>query len=207
MDNKSYLDQIAVKGKVKSSGPVITPVTIKLIVAGVVALLTIVIVAAIISGANAKVTQSFERVYLRISNLSPDNYNDNALVDYLDKLRDSNLRTYADSFLSSLSTSHGKLEGVISSVGVNPDSISKEVDESETSNMSSLQAELEEAELNGTLDEVYASNVYYQISTLLQYEADARKKTNNQQFANILDASTKDLKILEEKVHNWSNAN
>ncbi|MBR5418889.1 hypothetical protein IK110_01405 [Candidatus Saccharibacteria bacterium] len=207
MDNKSYLDQIAVKGKVKSSGPIITPVTIKLIVAGVVALLTIIIVAAVINGANAKVTQSFERVYLRISNLSPESDNDNPFVEYLDQIRDSNLRTYADSFLSSISTSQTTLDGIVSNIGVNPGSISKEVSEAEDENLSSLQSELEEAELEGTLDIVYANNLNYQISTLIQYEAEARKKTNNQQFADVIDASTKDLKILEEKVHNWSNAN
>ena len=205
MDNKSYLDQIAVKGKVKS-GPVITPATIKLIAAGVIALITIIIVAAVISGANAKVTQSFERVYLRISNLSSDNY-ENPLKQYAEKIHNSDLRTYVENLVSSISTSKKKLDGIANSIGVKPESISKEVSESESASLQKLASELEEAELGGTLDRVVASNAYYEISTLLQYEAEARKKTTNQQFADIIDASTKDLKILQENFHNWSNAN
>ena len=48
MDNKAYLDQIAVKGKVKS-GPIFTPMLIKLIAAGVVMLITMIIVGSVIS--------------------------------------------------------------------------------------------------------------------------------------------------------------
>ena len=191
MDNKAYLDQIAVKGKVKSSGPILTPVMIKLIVAGVVALLTVIIVAAVINGANAKVTQSFERVYLRISNLSSDNY-DNPFPEYADKIHDSTLRSYIDQFTSVISSSKTSLDGIVNTIGVKPESITKEINESEGANI--------------TLDHVTASNAYYQITTLLQYEAEARKKTSNQQFADILDSSTQSLKILQENIHNWSNA-
>jgi hypothetical protein len=205
MDNKAYLDQIAVKGKVKSSGPILTPIMIKLIVAGVVALLTIIIVAAVINGANAKVTQSFERVYLRISNLSSDNY-DNPITAYAEKIHDSNLRSYVDLLTSTISSSKTSLDGIIGTIGVKPEAISKEVSEAESANLQTLTSELEEGELSGTLDHVYASDAYYQITTLLQYEAEARKKTNNQQFADILDSSTRDLKILQENFHNWSNA-
>ena len=53
MDNKAYLDQIAVKGKVKS-GPIFTPMLIKLIAAGAIILITMIIVGSIISGSNAK---------------------------------------------------------------------------------------------------------------------------------------------------------
>ena len=52
MDNKAYLDQIAVKGKVKS-GPIFTPMLIKIIAAGVVALITLIIVGAVISSSNS----------------------------------------------------------------------------------------------------------------------------------------------------------
>lgn len=205
MDNKAYLDQIAVKGKVKSSGPILTPVMIKLIVAGVVALLTVIIVAAVINGANAKVTQSFERVYLRISNLSSDNY-DNPFPEYADKIHDSTLRSYIDQFTSVISSSKTSLDGIVNAIGVKPESITKEINESEGANIEKLRSELEEGELSGTLDHVTASNAYYQITTLLQYEAEARKKTSNQQFADILDSSTQSLKILQENIHNWSNA-
>jgi ABC-type lipoprotein release transport system permease subunit len=178
---------------------------IKLIVAGVVALLTIIIVAAVINGANAKVTQSFERVYLRISNLSSDNY-DNPITAYAEKIHDSNLRSYVDLLTSTISSSKTSLDGIIGTIGVKPEAISKEVSEAESANLQTLTSELEEGELSGTLDHVYASDAYYQITTLLQYEAEARKKTNNQQFADILDSSTRDLKILQENFHNWSNA-
>ena len=50
MDNQSYLDQIAVKGKNSiNSEPLLSPVMMKLLIAGVIALITIIIVGIMVS--------------------------------------------------------------------------------------------------------------------------------------------------------------
>ena len=60
MDNKAYLDQIAVKGKnATNKEPLLSPLMIKLLVAGVIMLITVIIVGAIFNSANDKITQSY----------------------------------------------------------------------------------------------------------------------------------------------------
>ena len=206
MDKKAYLDQIAVKGKVKSGGVIFTPTLIKLVAAGVVALVTIITVGIVISSSNAKVTQTYERVYLRIHNLSINNYT-NPLSKYTEKIRDSNLRAHATTLLSVVTSTDNSLTGIVSTIGVKTDNISKEVSSVENNNLTNLTNLLLDASYAGNIDRVYATNANYQISTLLQYENEALKKTNNQSFANVLNQSKTDLTQLQKQFQDWLDAN
>lgn len=202
MDNKAYLDQIAVKGKVKS-GPIFTPMLIKLIAAGVVMLITMIIVGSVISSSNAKVTQAHERVYLRITKLG-DKSSSAPLAKYSKLLRNSDLRAYATTLHLTLSTTSNNLGGVVASTGVKTSGISSAVTNAENANMSSYTSALEEAILSGTLDRVFATETLYQISTLIQYENESLKKANSQSYANLINQSIQDLTTLEEQFNNWS---
>jgi hypothetical protein len=202
MDNKAYLDQIAVKGKVKS-GPIFTPMLIKLIAAGVVMLITMIIVGSVVSSSNAKVTQTHERVYLRVANLA-DNKTNAPLKKYSQLLRNSDLRSYASTIYQTLLTFSNDLSGVISTTGVNTGAISKEVSTAESASFSSYTSALENAVLAGTLDRTFASETLYQISTLIQYEQESLKKANSQAYANLINKSIADLTVLEENFNTWS---
>lgn len=204
MDNKAYLDQIAVKGKVKS-GPIFTPMLIKLIAAGVVMLITMIIVGSVISGSNAKVTQTHERVYYRISKLA-DNSSSAPLRKYSEQLRDSNLRANASNLYSILVTMNSNLSGVISSTGVNTSAISAEVSTAENASFAAYTAALDNAILAGTLDRTFATETLYQISTLIQYERESLKRANNQTYANLINQSIEDLSSLEENFRAWSDS-
>jgi hypothetical protein len=195
MDNKAYLDQIAVKGKVKS-GPIFTPVLIKLIAAGVVALITMIVVGSIISSSNAEVTKTYERVYMRITSLASEQ---SPLKLYAEKLRNSDLRANALSFLSALKSTNVSLSSLGDNIGIKTGAISKTVTEEDSANTGELTSALDDAVLNGNIDQVYATKTYYQITLLLSLEAEARAKTPNQQFASLLDSSTNDLLILQEQ--------
>lgn len=205
MDNKAYLDQIAVKGKVKS-GPIFTPMLIKLIAAGVVLLITMLIVGGIVSSSNAKVTQTHERVYLRIANLGNKN-SSSPLAKYSKLLRNSDLRSYATSLYTTLLNTNNNLSSIISSTGVNTSSISSVVSSEESKNLSNYTAALDNAILAGTLDRTFASETLYQISTLIQYENESLKKANNQSYANLVQQSINELTILQEKIKDWSDNN
>ena len=165
MDNKAYLDQIAVKGKVKS-GPIFTPMLIKLIAAGAIILITMIIVGSIISGSNAKVTQSFERVYVRISNFGSDDY-ENPLQKYADSIRNSDLRTYCEQLRTIMYDTNTRLSSVISSTGVKTDKISKDISNEESLNWNNYIYALDNALLSGTLDRTFATETEYQLSTLI----------------------------------------
>ena len=200
MDNQAYLDQIAVKGKVKS-GPIFTPMLIKLIAAGVVALITMIIVGSVISSSNSKVTQTYERAYLRITNLANQ---DGPLRTHVEHIKDSDLRAYVLSFITSLNNTSIKLSGISGNIGINPDKISKTVQDEEEVNNGELSTALDEAVLTGNLDSVYAAKAYYQITTLLAIESEARAKTPNAQFAETLDQSTNDLLLLQENFKKYN---
>ena len=204
MDNKAYLDQIAVKGKVKS-GPIFTPMLIKLIAAGAIILITMIIVGSIISGSNAKVTQSFERVYVRISNFGSDDY-ENPLQKYADSIRNSDLRTYCEQLRTIMYDTNTRLSSVISSTGVKTDKISKEITNDENLNWSNYIYALDNALLSGTLDRTFATETEYQLSTLIQYEHEALNKSNNQEFSNILQQSIKDLTSLQQSFKSWADS-
>ncbi|MBR3378403.1 hypothetical protein IKG50_03715 [Candidatus Saccharibacteria bacterium] len=200
MDNKAYLDQIAVKGKVKS-GPILTPMLIKLIAAGVIALITMIVVGNVISGSNEKVTQTYERAYLRITNLANE---EGPLSTYVEKIKDSDLRAYALTLLSTLKSTSTTVSSLSGNIGIKTDKISKTVQSEEDANTSDLSSSFEDAVLTGTLDNVYASKAYYQVTTLIAIEAEARAKTPNVQFAETLDQSTDGLLILQENFKKYN---
>ena len=53
MDNKAYLDEIAVKSKKKfSAGPILTPLMIKLIAAAAVAVIAMIVIGGILAAKN-----------------------------------------------------------------------------------------------------------------------------------------------------------
>lgn len=205
MDNKAYLDQIAVKGKVKS-GPIFTPMLIKLIAAGVILLITLFIVGNVISSNNAKLTQTYERVYYRVSQLSASSSSQNPIKKYIDKLRDSNLRAYTTNLFSVLTTANQNLSGVISGVGVKTDKLSATVTTAESATLSAYMAALDNAVLAGTLDRTFASETNYQISTLIQYSNESLKKTNNQAYANTINQFIQDLTVIQQQFEEWSNS-
>ena len=205
MDNKAYLDQIAVKGKVKS-GPILTPMLIKLIAAGVVMLITMLIVGGVTSSSNAKVTQTHERVYLRIAKLG-DKSSSAPLTKYSKLLRNSDLRSYASNLYNTLLTTNASLSSVISTTGVNTSSISSVVSSEEATNLSNYTAALDNAILAGTLDRTFATETLYQISTLIQYENESLKKANSQSYANLINQSISDLTILQEQFKDWTDNN
>lgn len=200
MDNQAYLDQIAVKGKVKS-GPIFTPMLIKIIAAGVVALITMIIVGSVISSSNSQVTQTYERAYLRVTNLVGE---EAPLKAYVEKIKDSDLRAYALSLITSLNNTSIKLSGISGNIGINTGKISKTVQNEEDANNADLAAAFEEGYLTGTLDRVYAAKAYYQINMLVAIEAEARAKTSNVQFAETLDSSTADLTLLQESFKKYN---
>ena len=203
MDNKAYLEQIATKERV-NRGPILSPMLIKLIAAGLIALITLIIVGGVINGSNEKVTQSYESVYVRIANLSDTQ---SPLRKNLNRVKDSDLRSYTSTFLSTLNSTFVTLKGIASNIGIKADKISKAVQKQESSNLSSLTSQLDDALLTGTYDRTLGSVVYYQFTMLLNFEDAARSKTNNAQFADLLDKSMADLKILQDNFKKWNDTN
>ena len=203
MDNKAYLDQIAVKGKVKS-GPLLSPFIIKLLAAGLILLVTLIIIGSVFSGSSDKALQSYERVYMRIANLVDSK---GPIKANIEKTKDPNLRSYTASLLSSLNTTNVALAEIATSIGIKPKEISITVQNEEAANIKDLTTSLENARATGTFDRTYAAKVAHQIDMLLIYEQAARSKTPSVKFAELLDKSTADLTILQEQFKKFNESN
>ena len=125
MDNKAYLDQIAVKGKnATNKEPLLSPLMIKLLVAGVIMLITVIIVGAIFNSANDKITQSYERLYLRISQMCG---NQGPYNKYSKFINSSNLAALANQLETSLTNTNKDLSGQWSSLKVDTTSTANRI--------------------------------------------------------------------------------
>lgn len=202
MDNKAYLDQIAVKGKIDTKSA-ISPTLIKLIIAGVIALITLIAVGVIINNSNAKVTQNYERIYLRMGSIVND---EGAIKLNVDKIKDSDLRSQVSTLITVMTTSYNTLQNLAPNIGVNPEKITKSVQNDEDSNNAMIATEIDNSVMTGTVDEAYGTEMYYQINTLIAYMQEAQKKNTNQEFANLLNKALTDLLQLQTQFKKYNNS-
>ena len=204
MDNKAYLDQIAVKGKkTVNHEPLLTPVMIKILVAGVIMLITIIIVAAMISNTNAKLTQSYERLYLRITQMCG---NKGPYRTYAKNIKSPQLLSYANQLETSITNTNNSLSGVWGKLEVSKDKLTKEVKEEENTAFNSYMSRLQEASISGQMDAYYSSQTANQIMKLKTLERQIIKKTTNKTLTPILEQSARDLDELYDLFQNFNDS-
>ena len=195
MDNKAYLDQIAVKGKKTTSKPLFTPAIIKLFAAGLVALLLFFIVIFMLNSNNAKITQKFEALYQRSASLSAE---DGPLNSYNDKLKSSDLRQYNSTLQVTMANFVNTYGGMSSTAGFNPGAISSAVAGEDSTNTSEIENDLNAGYLNGLLDHTYASTAYYQVSVLITMCQEALSASTNEQLSDVINRYSLDLTELQK---------
>ncbi len=201
-DNKAYLDEIAVKGKKKfSSGPILSPVMIKVLIAGVIAIIAMVVIGNVLSEKNKSVAAIHEKVYVRISSIADKKY---PLTEYKKKVRASELREYCTQLTNSATNTLANLKGVAKTINLSTSGFSSEVTSENTKVRSKLSSSLLNAVYAGNLDNTYADEAAYQISLLINLEKQARSKTSEAAYAKVLDESMADLEIILERFEEYS---
>lgn len=191
MDNKAYLDQIAVKGKKPSvAQSLLTPAVIKLFAAGIVALILFFVVIGILNSNNGKITQKFEAVYQRTASLISD---DGPMNTYNQKIKSTDLRQYNSTLQNVLATFKNTYGGMASTAGFNPESISAPVADEDALNTGTIEAELNSGYLNGILDHTYAATAYYQVSVLITMSEEAMAASTNVELSDVLNSLIKNL--------------
>jgi len=204
LDNKAYLDEIAVKGKKKfSAGPILTPTMIKVLIAGVIAIIAMVAVGNVLSSQNKKTAAIHEKVYVRIMSMADKKY---PLTDYQKKVKASELREYSSQLANSATNTLANLKGVAKAINLDTSNISSDVTSENNTIKSKLSSSLQSAVYSGNLDNTYASEAAYQISLLINLEKQARAKTSEVAYAKVLDDSMADLEIILEKFEAYSDA-
>ena len=202
MDNKAYLDQIAVKGKkAMPSKPLLTPAIIKLLAAGIVAIILIFVVIAMLNSNNSKITQKYEALYARATNLVQES---GPLVLYDQKLKSSTLRQYNSTFKSTVDSFNSTYSGMATTAGFDPLVLSSEVTEEESKNNYTIESQLSTGYLNGTLDEVYAATMYYQVSVLLSMNEEAMTASTNIELSSVLNNFKTELVELQKLYKNYT---
>ena len=202
MDNKAYLDEIAVKGKKKfSAGPILTPVMIKLIIVGVAAVISLIVVATMLGSRNDGSAALHEAVYLRINSLMDKK---GPVQSYIKKVKDTNLRTWTTQLISSLTTAQTSIKAVSKKIGLNTSGSDADVKAENTKQMNTFKSDLERAYLSGRLDTIYATDMSYQLTLLINLENQARVRTSDTTYAKALDDSIRDLTTLEESFRDYS---
>lgn len=200
MDNKAYLDSIAVKGASNKKEPILSAGMIKFIITGLIAFIVILIVGAMLSSGNSKLTDNYAKLYTRVNTLSDSN---GPLATYQDKIKSSTLRAYNSTLQGSLSSTNTQLENLMSALKVDTTNIKSSILTDEADITTEYTNSLDEAYLVGNFDRVYASETLYQIQILLALENDIRTQTDNNSLATVLDQSINDLTILETNYKNF----
>lgn len=204
MDNQSYLDQIAVKGKnVSNNEPLLSPLMIKLLIAGVIALITIIIVGVMVSNTNAKLTQSYERLYLRISQMCDSK---GPYRKYADFISSATLASHANRLETSLLGTTKDYKALLGKLKVEEKNITKDVKTEETKTFNTYMAQLERASLSGQMDEYYSSQTANRIMQIVSLEKQVLNKTDNDALKNVLNQSLGDLQDLYENFRDFNDS-
>ena len=199
MDNKAYLDQIAVKEQPRSSSPfssLLSPMLLKLIIGAVALIILLIVVSVILSSNSGSNTANYAALYERYTLLLDK---EGTLQTQKDNLRSPELRsntanfiTTGDTFISNY-TSAINTSGMTITVG----------DQAIASEMSEYTTNLNNAYMNGYLDSSFASENSYQLAVLIQLETNIINTTDNNSLKELLTSNRESLKSYQEIYQNY----
>lgn len=199
MDSMEYLNKIAdaTKNKKESSGlqkNFLSSKMIKFLIGALVALILIIVLGAILNSGSGKEQTLSETIILRSNNLM-------ATIDtYNGQIKSSDLRSLGASLSTVLKSTSRDVAASIS-YEESGESLTNE----ETKFITDLNTILENARLNGMLDEVYESKMNLQISLIMSMESEILSRTSDQNLKTVITNSYQNLLNLQESFANLSN--
>ena len=201
MDNKAYLDSIAVKGKGASkAAPILSPFIIKLLAVGVVTAIAMMIIGSMLNSTNKKLQVTYDKIYYTYAQLAQ---NTGPVYNYQKKLKSSAVRAITSQFQTSLLNTNTQLKNAAGQVHVDTTKYSEDAISEVTANIAYLQSEFDSGFYAGTLDKSFATAMYLQLSKMIADQTEARQKTDSTTFASIMESSIKDLTNIQEQYKNY----
>ena len=194
MDNKAYLDQIAVKEQPKSSSPlssILSPALLKLIIGAVVLIILLLVVTAILGNNSSSNSSSYSALYERYSLLLAE---DSAMQTQKDNLRSAELRSNTTNFLITSSSFFSNYTNAVTGAGTTITT----GDTTIASEMNSYAVNLNSAYMNGYLDDSFASESAYQLAVLVQLETNIANTTDNAALKELLVTNLESLKTYQQ---------
>ena len=200
MDNKTYLDQIAVKGSNNRSSstkkPLISPTLLKLILVGLIVIATLLGILSAIKKSNKADYGVYETLYLRAQNLSSST---SPIATASINVHSSDVRKQSTKLAAAITKLNTGLTGYIANEGADLTSISESVITSEATINTSYTSAINEAVLAGTLDRVYVAQTHYQITLLQSAIKNAKEKTAHDDFRQHLQNVEAELDPIENQ--------
>lgn len=182
MDNKTYLDQIAVKSLRHDKHSFFTPNIIKFMIIAVIALIAMITISSILSGTNQEPKHLKKELISHVSAISAEK---GPLDTFSPKVKQPRLRNYGSMLQQSLKRTAAKLQ-------------TKEGDTPTNKKVTAYAKDLEDARLKGLLDQRFASATILQISYILDLEYDLRNRTHDANLIAIIDSSSADLEKIKK---------
>lgn len=199
MDNKAYLDQIAVKEQPKSSSPfssLLSPMLLKLIIGAVVLIILLIVVSAILSSNSGSNTASYAALYERYTILLDK---EGTLQAQKDNLRSAELRSNTTNFITTGDTFISNYTSAINTSGMTITT----GDPTIAAEMTEYTTNLNNAYMNGYLDSSFASENAYQLAVLIQLETNIINTTDNNSLKELLTSNLESLKTYQEIYQNY----
>jgi hypothetical protein len=199
MDNKAYLDQIAVKEQPKNASPlssVFSPMLLKLIIGAVVLIILLIVVTTILNSNSGSSSTSYSALYERYSLLLAE---DSAMQTQKDSLRSAELRSNTTNFLITSESFLNNYTSAVTSAGNTLTTGDADI----AKDMNEYAANLDIAYMNGYLDSSFASESAYQLAVLVQLETNIINTTDNATLKELVTTNLENLKTYQEIYQNY----
>lgn len=208
MDGQEYLDQISATTAPSGQSSkfdlknIISSKLFRIIGAGIIFFILLIIVGNILSSASNKGRNLAEQLELRLTNLT-------AMLDEEcnEYLKDATLRSYNTSLSSIFKNTDTQLtEYLTEAYNFNAKSIPANIQGEEADYIEVLKAELEEARLNGLFDRTYVNSMSTEINLIIALEENILDRTSSEQLTDILNQSISSLTSILESYESFNNS-
>ena len=205
MEGQEYLNQISAKARPQQQrsrfGKLMSSKIFVVSMIGLILLIIILIIGAILGGSKTNEKELGYSLKLHVDNTA------SVVTEYQSSVKSSTLRSNSASLLSILSHTSRELTNYLTNKYSykSGEEGEKLVSEAQL-NMDGLRAVLFNAKINGILDRIYAHQVAYEISMILNEESKLYNKTSNDDLKNILSTSYSSLENLYSGFNDFSEA-
>ena len=204
MDNLEYLNQISANTRPtkpqKDNPSPLNKNIIKFSLFGLIGIIIIAVIASVLSNSsNSEPAElsNIESLYLRINNLS------SVSETYKPNIKNSSLRASSSSLNVILTNSKNNFYSILSTFyGIDASKLT--IPSNLSDEFSELSSSLENAQLNGLLDRIYANEMAYQISRILILESSTIERTESEEVKSAINSSYSSLEKLKNDFSKFS---
>ena len=201
-----YLNQIAKDNRTAKKVSVgkfpIEPKWLKIIGAGVLGVILIMVIGGLLSGLGHEERDLIDQIYARTTNLNQ------SISEYGPKVKSSELRSMGSSLSNVLTETNSKISALLASEygadGTDPRD--EATTSSEAEYIAEVNTNLNYGWLNGMMDRYFVMEMTREIALLMSLETEASEKTSSEPVKSVLVNSWNNLNQLETQFSSYENS-